>query len=112
MFISQKLRKENIAEYLLYMWQIEDLLRACNMDIDIVREKYLSRFSELSPTQQKEQEQWYSDLIDMMRSEHIVQSGHLQINRNIILNLRELHNSLISSDKFPYFKAAYYDALP
>jgi hypothetical protein len=56
------------------MWQIEDLLRACNMDIDIVREKYLSRFSELSPTQQKEQEQWYSDLIDMMRSEHIVQS--------------------------------------
>ena len=58
MFISQKLRKENIAEYLLYMWQIEDLLRACNMDIDIVREKYLSRFSELSPTQQKEQEHY------------------------------------------------------
>lgn len=25
---SQK-RKENIAEYLLYMWQIEDLIRAC-----------------------------------------------------------------------------------
>ena len=28
MYIASQKRKENIAEYLLYMWQIEDLIRA------------------------------------------------------------------------------------
>ncbi|MBR2242341.1 MAG: DUF4924 family protein, partial [Prevotella sp.] len=28
MYIAKELRKKNIAEYLLYMWQVEDLLRA------------------------------------------------------------------------------------
>ena len=34
MFVASQKRKENIAEYLLYMWQIEDLIRANNLDID------------------------------------------------------------------------------
>lgn len=28
MYIAQQKRKENIAEYILYLWQLEDLLRA------------------------------------------------------------------------------------
>ena len=28
MYIAQSKRKENIAEYILYLWQLEDLLRA------------------------------------------------------------------------------------
>ena len=28
MYIAQRKRKENIAEYILYLWQLEDLLRA------------------------------------------------------------------------------------
>lgn len=28
MDIAQRLRKENISEYILYLWQLEDLLRA------------------------------------------------------------------------------------
>ena len=34
MFISQQRRKENVAEYLLYMWQIEDIIRANNFSIE------------------------------------------------------------------------------
>lgn len=112
MFVAQKLKKENIAEYLLYMWQVEDLIRACHLDIDIVRQKYLSRFSDLTEKQQKEQEKWYSELIDMMHSEGVTQKGHLQINNNIINELEELHKHLISSEKFSYYRAAYYNALP
>ena len=29
MFTAKQLREENIAEYLLYMWQLEDIFRAC-----------------------------------------------------------------------------------
>jgi hypothetical protein len=28
MYIAQQKRRENIAEYILYLWQLEDLLRA------------------------------------------------------------------------------------
>ena len=41
---SQK-RKENIAEYLLYMWQIEDLIRANGLDIDKIRANVLERYN-------------------------------------------------------------------
>ncbi|MBP3774943.1 MAG: DUF4924 family protein [Bacteroidaceae bacterium] len=112
MYVAKRLKNENIAEYLLYMWQVEDLLRACHSDIDEVAEKYLARFSVLTPEQQQEQRQWYSDLCNMMHSEGVIDKGHLQICKNVIANLQELHVQLIASDKFPYYHAAYYDALP
>lgn len=34
MYISQQLKQQNIAEYLLYMWQIEDLIRANGFDME------------------------------------------------------------------------------
>ena len=37
MIIARRKRKENIAEYLLYMWQVEDLIRANNFDMDSAR---------------------------------------------------------------------------
>ena len=38
--------------------------------------------------------------------------GHLQINKNIITWLTDLHLQLLRSSKFPYYSAAYYKALP
>ncbi len=34
-------KQENIAEYLLYMWQVEDLLRACELDIDKIKQSII-----------------------------------------------------------------------
>ena len=94
------------------MWQIEDLLRALHLDIDEVKSKYLVRFDNLDAPQKQATEQWYADVIGMMRSEKIAQSGHLQICRNVIINLTDLHQSLLNSKKFPYYNAAYQEALP
>ena len=44
MLIATKLKKENICEYLLYMWQIEDILRACKLDIELVDKHIISKF--------------------------------------------------------------------
>ncbi|MBP6255797.1 MAG: DUF4924 family protein, partial [Bacteroides sp.] len=38
MKIAQQLKEKNIAEYLIYMWQVEDLLRANGCDIDRIRQ--------------------------------------------------------------------------
>ena len=104
-----KLRKENIAEYLLYMWQIEDFLRACNCDMEVVKQRILPGFPEADRPQE---EQWLSELCDMMHREAVTKQGHLQINKNVMQELTELHNVLLASSKFPYYSAAYYNALP
>ena len=107
---SQK-RKENIAEYLLYMWQIEDLIRANGLDIDKIRANVLERYN-LDAATLRQMEQWYESLIDMMRRERVTQSGHLQINRNILNQLVQLHQALLADPEFPDYTAEFYRALP
>ena len=68
MIVASKKRKENIAEYLLYMWQIEDLIRANGLDIDKIRTNIIDKFN-LDETQRREMTEWYESLIDMMRRE-------------------------------------------
>ena len=109
MLISKQLKQQNIAEYLIYMWQIEDLIRACGCDIEHIRQLLIAQYP---AEQQAEATQWYEDLIEMMRREEVMQQGHLQINKNIIITLADLHYRLMHSSKFPFYQAAYYKALP
>lgn len=46
MIIARRKRKENIAEYLLYMWQVEDLIRANNFDMDSIRRTVVDRYDQ------------------------------------------------------------------
>ena len=109
MIIAKKLKEQNIAEYLIYMWQVEDLIRANGCDIDRLREQVIDRYPE---DQRPALEEWYANLCDMMRAEGVVEKGHLQINRNVIQNLTELHGALLASTKYPFYNAAYFKALP
>lgn len=109
MKIAQQLKEQNIAEYLIYMWQVEDLLRANGCDIDRIRRTVIARYAE---SEQPALEEWYGNLAEMMRAEGIMEKGHLQINCNVIRNLTELHGALLSSTKFPFYNAAYFKALP
>ncbi|MDE6191924.1 MAG: DUF4924 family protein [Muribaculum sp.] len=111
MYIASQKRKENIAEYLLYMWQIEDLIRANNLDLDKITENIISRYN-LEEKQQKELTEWYESLIDMMRRENVQQKGHLQLNKNIIIQLDDLHHALLKDPKFAEYSAEFYKTLP
>lgn len=111
MFIASQKRKENIAEYILYMWQIEDLIRAHGCDIDRIKTNIIDR-SGLDESQRQEMTQWYESLIDMMRREGAVESGHLQINRNILNQLVQLHQTLLADPSFPEYAAEFYRTLP
>jgi len=111
MFVARNLRKTNIAEYLLYMWQVEDLLRSCRLDIDALTERVVSQY-QLDDAQRAELIEWYENLIEMMRHDGVETEGHLQINKNVIIQLSDLHARLMHSTKFPYYQTAYYQALP
>lgn len=111
MYISQQLKQQNIAEYLLYMWQIEDLIRANGFEMEKIRKNIIDPYP-ISEEQKKALAQWYQDLIHMMHDEGVMQKGHIQINKNVIVWLTDLHLRLLRSPKFPYYSAAYYKALP
>ena len=98
---SQK-KRDNIAEYLLYMWQIEDLIRANGLDIDKIRANIIDKYSALTPAQRKEMEEWYESLIDM----------HLQLNKNVIIALDDLCRRLLANPKYSAFSNLYYATLP
>lgn len=111
MFISQELRKKNIAEYLLYMWQIEDIIRAYDCSLAKIRREYIERFN-YTDEQKEEMTDWYGNLVRMMNSEGCREHGHLQINKIVIQQLSELSAELLSSSKFPFYNSEYYKVLP
>lgn len=111
MFISQELRKKNIAEYLLYMWQIEDIIRAYDCSLARIRREYIERFN-YTDEQKEEMTDWYGNLVRMMNSEGCREHGHLQINKIVIQQLSELSAELLSSSKFPFYNSEYYKVLP
>ncbi len=109
MYIAKQLKDESVCEYLLYMWQVEDILRAYNLDEERLANEYASRF----PDDQRQQEaQWLADLCQMMRDENCQQQGHLQMNRGTLSLLDDLHRELLRSSKHPFYAATYQRVLP
>lgn len=111
MFIAQDLRQKNIVEYLLYMWQVEDIIRAYDCSLSRIKKEYISRF-DYSDEQLEDMTDWYGDLVTMMNQEGKRQSGHLQVNQVVLQQLSELHAQLLQSTKFPFYTSQYYKVLP
>lgn len=111
MFVAKELRKKSIAEYLLYMWQIEDIIRVYGCSLPVMRREYISKF-DYSEEQRSEETDWFANLIRMMNEEGKREYGHLQINEVLLKDVIDLHNRLLQSTKFPFYNAAYYKALP
>ena len=111
MFISQELRKKSIAEYLLYMWQVEDIMRAYGLDINKIKASIIDRY-DVDDNTRKAITDWWEGLIMMMQHEGKKEKGHLQINKNVLIRLTDLHNELLQSPKYPEYGAEFYKTLP
>ena len=71
-------KKDNIAEYILYLWQMEDYLRAFPQHAEATEELH--------------------ELNEMMHREGIMDGGHLAIANNALEELEELHATLLNED--------------
>lgn len=111
MFIVTQKKKENIAEYLLYMWQIEDLIRANNLNMEAIQSNIIDKF-DCSAEDKKRLTDWYESLIDMMIMENKQKIGHIQLIQNVIIDLTDLHLRLLKSPKNASYAAEYYKTLP
>ena len=92
MYIAQELRKKNIAEYLLYMWQVEDTIRAFDCSLTRIKREYVERF-DYTDEQKEEEIDWFGNLIRMMNQEGCREKGHLQINKVTLQMLIEFYNT-------------------
>jgi len=111
MIISQAKRQENIAEYLLYMWQVEDIIRAYNLDIEKIKESIINRY-DVDEGTRKAITDWWEGLVMMMTHEGKKENGHLQINNNVLIRLNDLHAELMKSPKYLEYGALFYKTLP
>ncbi len=95
MFVAQQKLNENVAEYILYMYQVEDVIRGFQFDLDKIMNDYVSR--QLPDTSFHEQYRaWYEDLIRKMRSQRIEKSGHLFLIQEVLIELSYLQNTLLN----------------
>ncbi len=98
-------------EYVLYMWQLEDTLRAYHCDAERVASDYVARFA-YPPAELQAEAEWLGHLCRMMREEQVAESGHLRINQGTVALMHDLHLQLLGSDRQPDYAAAYARALP
>jgi len=78
MMQMMKSKKDNIAEYILYLWQMEDYLRAFPENADATPELH--------------------ELNEMMHREGIIEGGHLALANNALAELIDLHTTLLDED--------------
>lgn len=103
MFAAKKKRNENIIEYLLYMYQIEDIIRACELDFEKLNNLVISKY-EVNKNDLEEIRFWYKGLVLQMKEEDLRETGHLQSIKNLIAEMNELHLWLIKTQYSPGYK--------
>ncbi|MBQ2423191.1 MAG: DUF4924 family protein [Alistipes sp.] len=94
MDIAQSRRKENIAEYILYLWQLEDMLRALQFSPEAIYSQFVAP-RELTEEQKNVLFMWYMDIVALLREEGKEQSGHLDHTLHLIADLHSLHLQLM-----------------
>lgn len=94
MLTAQQKRKENIAEYILYLYQVEDLIRAFQLNVTKIENQLVSQYQVDEETRQKIAD-WYKNLVVMMDKEGIKEKGHFQFLINLINELNEFHIKLM-----------------
>jgi hypothetical protein len=106
MLAAKQKRKENIAEYILYLYQVEDLIRAFKLDISDIETHLVSRYQVDDKTRQEISE-WYKNLVTMMQKEGLRESGHFQFLTNLINELSEFHLKLMNDNIDPAYVAEF-----
>lgn len=97
MNIAESKRQNNIAEYIIHMYQTEDLIRAYEFDLAAIKERIVAHIPEDDEEKQLLAD-WYSDIIIKMKEEGIEKSGHLSEVQQIVLELSDIHEELQSTD--------------
>jgi Domain of unknown function (DUF4924) len=106
MIIAEQKKKENVAEYLIYMYQVEDMIRANRLNLDGIEQTLISKF-EVPYGVKRDMREWYKSLITMMQEEKKEETGHLYFLEELAGNMHDLHHEILKLGIDIAYKEAY-----
>jgi hypothetical protein len=110
MSLAAKKFRENISEYIIFLWQMEDLLRAVQFSSDALDE-FIDSYTPDAASFELEKK-WFSNLAGNMKKDGVEQRGHVSEIHELIFELNYLHNTLINIVRDRSYIEAYHQAQP
>ena len=107
MLIALQKRKENIAEYILYIWQIEDLLRALQFSPEAIYSTLVARVEGADEQQKENIFNWYMQIVELLRKEGKEEKGHIEHTLHLIQDLHNLHLQLMKLPAGEHYRTTY-----
>jgi hypothetical protein len=95
--IAARKKSQNIGEYLVYMYQMEDLIRSYQGNMEEINQYVIAHY----PVTEAEKESiktWFAGLAASMQQQKLMQKGHLQELQELVQQLLELHYQLLKTD--------------
>lgn len=100
--VAENKKKHNIGEYIIYMYQMEDLIRSYDFNLDEIRQYVISHYP-ITDEEKTGVTGWFDSLIKQMKREGIVAKGHLAAVQREVDVLAKNHWELLKTDK-DYFE--------
>jgi len=108
--IAQLKKKENISEYLLFLWQMEDLLRGIEFDVERLDNEILPAIKD--EEERLKSRSWLISMAKEMQQASLQVSGHHYETYEVLNEVAMLQQTLLTVTKSAPFKKAYDAAMP
>ncbi len=108
--IAEQRKNSNVIEYLLYMWQMEDLIRGLRFDPEALEQGVLSAVEDERLRLQSKK--WFARLGAEMKEQGLEVSGHRAELLEIIAELQLLQNTLLTVMNDKAFQDIYTKCAP
>lgn len=111
MLHPEKKRKENVIEYVLYLYHTQDTLRSLSLNM-ITIEEVLIEPQQLKTEDKLELKRHYESIVEEMERKGLENTGHIEEVYQIIGELSYVHNALINKLKDSAYRKLWETALP
>ena len=102
MFIAEKKKQENIIEYILYIWYIQDIVRGFDLNMQKIQTHIIQKTT-YNDLEKEQLELWYLNWINTLRKEGKIQKGNAGFIQEILMELSYLHQMLLFMTKDPVY---------
>lgn len=106
MIVANQKKNENIAEYILYLWQLEDLIRAWDFKMQPIKENIIAQYHQTEQVNEQI-EIWYTNLMNMLENEGKKKQGHSSLSLEALGKLEKLHDQLMENPKESKYQEVY-----
>ena len=111
MILAESKKKDHIVEYLLFLWQIEDLVRAAGFDSNVL-EKWAEDNANSEGTDPEKEKEWIISFAADMRSQGKIEAGHVSLVSESMVELAHLHEMLLGPLQDKRYKEVFEIAQP